>query len=87
MGKEIEKEKNIIIEGEYINEKRNGKGKEYYENGNLKFEGEYLNDFEQNGNGYNKFGNVIYELRDGKGLIKQYKEYYEDNVEEDENCD
>ena len=66
---------------------KNGKGKEYWNNNNLKFEGEYLNDLEWNGNGYNKFGNAIYELKNGKGLIKQYKEDYEDNVEEDENCD
>ena len=32
----------ISFEGEYLNNKRNGKGKEYYDNGNLKFEGEFL---------------------------------------------
>ena len=53
----MEKEKNIILmdklkfEGEYLNEKRNGKGKEYYSDGNLKFEGEYLNGKKWNGKG------------------------------------
>ena len=30
------------FEGEYLNDKRNGKGKEYEENGKLVFEGEYI---------------------------------------------
>ena len=34
----------LEFEGEYLNEKRNGKGKEYVE-GKLKFEGEYLNGY------------------------------------------
>ena len=33
---------NLKFQGEYLNDKRNGKGKEYYDNGNLYFEGEYL---------------------------------------------
>ncbi len=37
----------LEFEGEYLNEKRNGKGKEYVE-GKLKFEGEYLNGFRIN---------------------------------------
>ena len=61
--------------GEYINEKRNGKGKEYYENGNLKFEGEYLNDLKWNDKGYNPFNKIIYEVKDGKSLIKEYTVY------------
>ena len=72
MGKEIEKEKNIIIEGEYINEKRNGKGKEYYENGKLKFEGEYLKGKKWNEKGYDVDGNNIYEINNGTGKIKEY---------------
>ena len=39
----------LIFEGEYLNEKRNGKGKEYDYNGNLIFEGEYLNGKRWNG--------------------------------------
>ena len=56
--------------GEYLNGKRNGKGKEYW-NGNLRFEGEYLNDLEWNGKGYDPSDNLIYELKGGKGLIKE----------------
>ena len=33
----------VLFEGEYLSEQRNGKGKEYYYNGKLIFEGEFLN--------------------------------------------
>ena len=39
----------LLFEGDYLNDKRNGKGKEYY-NDKLEFEGEYLNG-ERNGKG------------------------------------
>ena len=39
----------LIIEGDYIEGKVNGKGKEYDEKGQLIFEGEYLNDKRWNG--------------------------------------
>ena len=57
-----------------MNGKRNGKGKEnnYYHN--LIFEGEYLNDKKWTGKGYDQKGNIIYELIDGKGKIKEYCE-------------
>ena len=43
-GKEINKEGELLFEGEYLNGKRwNGKGKEYNWNDELIFEGEYLN--------------------------------------------
>ena len=41
----------IKFEGEYLNDKRNGKGKEYYSNGDLMFEGDFLNDKRWNGKG------------------------------------
>ena len=64
-----------IFEGEYLNGQRNGKGKEYYWNGKLKFEGQYLKDLKWNGKGYDPFDNdELYELINGKGLIKEYKE-------------
>ena len=64
----------LAFEGEYLNGKRNGKGKEYYENEIIKFEGEYLNGYKIEGKGYNKKGDIIFELnRNGKG-----KEYYSD---------
>ena len=72
---------NLVFEGEYLNNKRNGKGKEYFSDGNVKFEGEYLNGKKWNGKGYNQNNEIIYELKNGKGIIKQYYEqnYWLDN--------
>ena len=72
----------LIFDGDYLNNKRNGKGKEF-NNGYILFEGEYLNG-KRNGKGkeYNK-GILIFEgeylngLRYGKG-----KEYYYYNIDE-----
>ena len=63
---------NLEYEGEYINGKRNGKGKEYYSKRRLKFEGEYLNGKRWEGKGYDTNNNVVYELKNGKGLVKEY---------------
>ena len=41
--KEYNRNCNVILEDEYLNGKRNGKGKEYDNYGKLIFEGEYLN--------------------------------------------
>jgi len=62
----------LIFEGEYLNGKRNGKGKEYGYSGKLKFEGEYKNDLRWNGIGYAPSNNIVYKLKDGKALIKEY---------------
>ena len=74
---EVEKEfdfynDQINFEGEYLNGKRNGKGKEYYGNGQIKFEGEYLNDKRWNGKVYDPSNNQVYELKNGKGFLKEY---------------
>ena len=70
-----DQETNIIIfEGEYINGIKNGKGKKYYDNGNLKFDGKYLNGKKWDGKGYNRKGDLIYELKNGDGYVKRY--YY-----------
>ena len=53
-----------------LNNNINGKGKEYYD-GKLIFEGEYLIDKKWNGKGYDSLKNIIYELKDGKGIIKK----------------
>ena len=75
-GKEYDKYKgNLIFEGEYLNGKRNGKGKEYFYNGQIRFEGDYKNDLRWNGKGYDPLNNIIYELKSGKGLIKEYDPY------------
>jgi len=62
----------LIFEGEYLNGRRNGKGKEYFNNGKLKFEGEYLNGKKWNGNGFHIIGIKDFEIKDGKGNIKEY---------------
>ena len=40
----------------------------------MEYEGEYLCDKKWNGKGYNRKGDAIYELKDGKGKVKEYKE-------------
>ena len=56
--------------GEYKNGERNGKGKEYDESNYLLYEGEYLNGKKWNGKGYDREGNIIYEIKNGNGEIK-----------------
>ena len=59
-----------------MNGKRNGKGKEFkFYYGYLDFEGEYLNGKKWNGKKYNKKGEVLYELKNGKGNVKEYDDY------------
>ena len=40
----------------------------------MEFEGEYLYDHKWNGKGYDKNGNIIYELINGNGKVKEYEE-------------
>ena len=74
-GQEFNNSGTLIFEGEYLEGKRNGKGKEYDFNGKLLFEGEYKNDLKWNGIGYDSLNNILYELKDGKGLVKEYDDY------------
>ena len=73
----MEKEKNIIMVNkyspEYVYDYRL-KGKEYI-NERLEYEGEYLFDNKYNGKGYDENGNIIYELINGNGKVKEY--YYD----------
>ena len=71
-GKEYNHQKGLIFEGEYLYDERK-KGKEYVD-GTLEFEGEYLNNKKWNGKGYDKNGNILYELHNGNGKIIQYDE-------------
>ena len=71
-GKEYCEEDIMKFEGEYLKGIKNGKGKEYYLSGEILFEGEYRNGKKWNGKGYNLNKNQIYEIKDGKGLIKEY---------------
>ncbi len=68
-GKEYSLEE--VYEGEYKNGERNGKGKEY-SYGKLSFEGEYKCNKKWEGKGYDQDGEVIYELKNGKGKIEGY---------------
>ena len=75
-------DKTLIFDGIYLyNYKK--KGKEYL-NGKLEFEGEYLNNKKWNGKGYDKNGNIIYELNNGKGTNREYNEYYDNLIFEGE---
>ena len=40
----------------------------------MEYEGEYLNGRKYNGKGFDEKGNVIYELINGNGLVKEYDE-------------
>jgi len=72
-GKEYNFEDGLVFEGEYLNGERNGKGREYYcFNKILRFEGEYLNGKKWNGKGNDNFNKFAYELKNGKGFIKEY---------------
>ena len=82
----------LIFEGKYLKGKRNGNGKEYYNGNILIFEGEYLKGKRTgkgkeyyytgkkwNGKGYTPDGEISYELKEGKGLVKEYD--YDENFE------
>jgi len=60
----------LIFEGEYLGDYRK-KGKEY-DNGILEYEGEYYKEIKWTGKGYDEKGNIIYELNNGKGRMKEY---------------
>ena len=62
----------LSIEGEFLNGKINGKGMECYNDGKLKFEGEFKGGKKWKGKGYDMSNNIIYEIKDGKGKIKEY---------------
>ena len=69
-GKEFNVDNNLIYEGEYLNGKKNGKGKEYNLFHELIFDGEYFSGKKWTGKIF--FGNKKYEIKDGKGFIKEY---------------
>ena len=63
----------IIFKGEYFLCYRL-KGKKYIK-GLLQFEGEFLFNNKYNGKGYDENGNVISELKNGTGKVKEYDDY------------
>ena len=73
-GKEYNYNGFIKYEGQYKNGLKNGKGKEYDDKYcNLIFEGDYLNGIKYNGIIYDYENiNNEYEIKDGKGFIREY---------------
>jgi len=69
----------LKFEGEYLDGDRHGKGKEYGLLNALTiillFEGEYFHGNKWNGKGYNYNGDLIFELRNGCGKVKEYGKY------------
>ncbi len=61
----------IILEGEYKNGKRNGKGKEYNRYGDIIFKGEYLNGKKWNGYGNKCDNSKFYQIINGKGNVNE----------------
>ena len=73
-GKEYYSDGKLEFEGEYLYDHRI-KGKKYYENGKLEFEGSYLFEKKYNGKLYDFEGNLICELINGTGKIKEYTDF------------
>ena len=69
-GKEYLYDGKLVFEGEYLyGFKLKGK---YYIEEKLEYEGEYLYEMKWNGKGYDKTGNIIYELINGNGKVKEF---------------
>ena len=73
-GKEYYSNGLIEFEGECLYGHRI-KGQKYYENGKFEFEGSYLFDKKYNGKLYDFEGNLVSELINGKGKIKEYSDF------------
>ena len=71
-GKEYSWEGYLIYDGEYLKGERHGKGKEYYHYRGLKFDGEFRNGRRWTGKGYDTRNVLIYEIKEGKGHLKDY---------------
>ena len=77
-GKRSGKVKRFYLDGKlkseenYLNFKKNGVTKEYYDDGKLKAEKEYINDKIWNSKTFDQNNNIINELKEGKGYIKEY---------------
>ena len=56
----------------YLEIENNGEGKEYYDNNKLKFEGIYLHGKRWKGIVYDYNGNKLYEIKYGKGKVKDF---------------
>ena len=67
----------IFYEGEFLNGYRNGRGKMYDFNQKLIFEGEFKGGLMWSGKGYDGHYNIIYELQNGNGIVR---DYYKDKL-------
>ena len=87
-GKEYDFNGNLIFDGEYIEgEKQNGILKEYdFNNNKLILDGELLNGKIWNCKKYDKNGNLICELINGKGIMKKF-DYFGNLIQEGEYID
>ena len=76
-GKEYnEKDGKLLFEGEYLNGERNGKGKEYNKECKLIFEGDYLNGNILSYSLYNEKGDIYFNYKKVKGILKKYDKLF-----------
>ena len=61
-----------IFKGKIINGKKEGNGMEFYYNKRKKFEGRYHKGIKTDGIGYDKLGNIIYQIKDNVVTEKYY---------------
>ena len=66
----------LIFDGEFLNGKKHGKGKEF-RGDKLLFEGEYLNGKKWNGKGFNDAGEKVFEIINGFGKGKEYRNNFD----------
>ena len=72
-GKEYYNNGKLKLEREYLYDQRM-RGK-FYLNDKLEYEGEFLFNKKYNGKGYDENDNIIYELKNWNGKVKEYDTY------------
>ena len=73
----IESDNEILYDGEYKNNLKEGKGKEFNKKGNLLYIGEFMNGYRYKGKEYNENGEIIFNGKYAKGFpyngkLKEY---------------
>ena len=79
LGKEYDSIFELKFIGNYLYGEKNGKGKEicnigYYDK--IIFKGEFRNGNKWTGKGYDYYGKELFDLKDGKGYVKQVERRY-----------
>ena len=71
-----------VLEGEYeyLFGDKNGKAIKYFKDGKIRFKGEYLNGEKWNGKEYNPYGELVNEIKNGKGNGKEFNFYGDERV-------